>query len=234
MAIKETSIYTSGEYVEQNPTYHVEDSSWKAGQILKLIVKHELRPLSICEIGCGAGEVLRQLQLSLPAQTELFGYEISPQAFALCKARESERLHFYCGDLLANETAHFDLMLCIDVFEHVENYLGFLRELRGKATHTIFHIPLDLSAQWVARRAPIMREREQAGHLHYFTKETALATLRDTGYEIRDWFYTPGAIAHPRSLKAKLAGWPRRLLSTINQDLVVRVLGGYSLLVLAK
>ena len=228
------SIYQTGEYVERNPTYHVEDSGWKAGQIVKLIEKHELRPLSICEVGCGAGEVLRQLQLSLPAQTEFLGYEISPHAFALCKARENERLHFYCADLLANETAHFDLLLCIDVFEHVENYLGFLRELHGKATHTIFHIPLDLSAQWVARRAPIMREREQAGHLHYFTKETALATLRDTGYEICDWFYTPGAIANPRSLKAKLASWPRRLLSTINQDLVVRVLGGYSLLVLAK
>ena len=90
MATSKKSIYQTGEYVERNPTYHVEDSSWKAGQILKLIEKHELRPLSICEVGCGAGEVLRQLQLSLPAQTEFFGYEISPQAFALCKARENE------------------------------------------------------------------------------------------------------------------------------------------------
>jgi hypothetical protein len=79
-----------------------------------------------------------------------------------------------------------------------------------------------------------MRERQQAGHLHYFTKETALATLRDTGYDVVDWFYTAGAIANPRSVKARLASWPRRLLSGINQDWVVRVLGGYSLLVLAK
>ena len=228
------SIYQTGEYVERNPTYHVEDSSWKAAQSLKLIEKHDLQPRSVCEVGCGAGEVLKQLQLSFPAETEFFGYEISPQAFALFQARENERLHFYCSDLLANKTAHFDLLLCIDVFEHVENYLGFLRDLRGKARHKIFHIPLDLSAQWVARTRPIMREREQAGHLHYFTKETALATLQDTGYEVRDWFYTPGAIASPRSIKARLASWPRRLLSALNQDLVVRILGGYSLLVLAE
>ncbi len=228
------SVYQTGEYLERNPTYHVEDSSWKATQILKMIEKHDLQPQSLCEVGCGAGEVLKQLQLSLPAGTEFFGYEISPQAFALCQARENERLHFYCSDLLANKTAHFDLLLCIDVFEHVQDYLGFLRELRGKATHKIFHIPLDLSAQWVARNRPIMREREQAGHLHYFTKETALATLQDTGYRISDWFYTPGALARPRSIKARLASWPRRLLSTLNQDLVVRILGGYSLLVLAE
>jgi cyclopropane fatty-acyl-phospholipid synthase-like methyltransferase len=227
-------IYRSGAYLEQNPSYHVEDSAWKAGEIVKMIEKHAVEPHSVCEVGCGAGEVLRQLQLKLPPDTMFFGYEISPQAFALCQTRENERLQFYCSDLLANKTAQFDLLLCIDVFEHVENYLGFLRELRGKATRTIFHIPLDLSAQWVSRRGPIMRERKQGGHLHYFTKETALATLEDCGYEVRDWCYTAGAIANPRSVKAKLASWPRRLLSKVNQDLVVRVLGGYSLLVLAE
>ena len=79
-----------------------------------------------------------------------------------------------------------------------------------------------------------MKQREEVGHLHYFTKETALATLRDAGYEIVDWCYTPGALLNPRSLKAKLVSLPRKLLSALNQDLTSRVLGGYSLLVLAK
>jgi len=236
MTVADTNqtIYQTGEYVEKNPTYHVEDSPWKAAQVLMLIEKHHLTPRTICEVGCGAGEILRQLQLILPDNTRFCGYEISPQAFALCRERENDRLHFFCEDLIAGEGAAFDLLLCLDVFEHVEDYFGFLRGLRGKATHKIFHIPLDLSVQWVWRCRPIMREREQGGHLHYFTKETALATLRDAGYEVVDWCYTPGALANPRSVKARLASWPRRLLSALNQDQVVRVLGGYSLLVLAK
>ena len=236
MTVADTNqtIYQTGEYVEKNPTYHVEDSPWKAAQVLMLIEKHHLTPRTICEVGCGAGEILRQLQLILPDNTRFCGYEISPQAFALCRERENDRLHFFCEDLIASEGAAFDLLLCLDVFEHVEDYFGFLRGLRGKATHKIFHIPLDLSVQWVWRCRPIMREREQGGHLHYFTKETALATLRDAGYEVVDWCYTPGALANPRSVKARLASWPRRLLSALNQDQVVRVLGGYSLLVLAK
>ncbi len=228
------SIYQSGEYVERNPTYHVEDSAWKAGQVLKLIRKHKLQPRTVCEVGCGAGEILKQLQMALPPETDFLGYEISPQAFALCRQRENDRLRFFRADLITSDSPAFDLLLCLDVLEHVEDYFGFLRGLRGKATHKIFHIPLDLSAQWVWRADPIMRERQQAGHLHYFTKETALATLRDTGYDVVDWFYTAGAIANPRSVKARLASWPRRLLSEMNQDWVVRVLGGYSLLVLAK
>ena len=237
MTITETnehSIYQTGEYADRNPTYHVEDSAWKASQILRMIEKHALRPKTICEVGCGAGEILKQLQSTLPADTRFFGYEISPQAFALCQKRANDHLRFFCEDLLATETEPFDLLLCLDVFEHVEDYFGFLRGLRAKAEHKIFHVPLDLSVQWIWRREPIMREREQAGHLHYFTKETALATLQDAGYEVLDWFYTPGAIANPRSVKAKLASWPRKILSAVNQDLVVRILGGYSLLVLAK
>jgi hypothetical protein len=228
------SIYQTGEYVDRNPTYHVEDSAWKAGQILRMIEKHELRPQLICEVGCGAGEILKQLQSRLPTATQFVGYEISPQAFALCQERANERLRFFCEDLIAAQSEEFDLLLCLDVFEHVEDYLGFLRGLHDKAAFKIFHIPLDLSVQWLWRKRPIMREREQAGHLHYFMKETALATLQDAGYEVIDWFYTPGAIANPRSVKARLASLPRRLLSAINQDLVVRILGGYSLLVLAK
>ena len=227
-------MYQTGEYLEKNPTYHVEDSPFKADQILTMIKKHNLQPHSICEVGCGAGEILNQLQKKLPSDVQFYGYEISPQAFELCQQRENERLHFFCEDLLKSTSVMFDLLLCLDVFEHVEDYLGFLKSLRTRAEHKIFHIPLDLSVQWLWRTTPILRGREQLGHLHYFNKETALATVEYAGYEVMDWFYTPGAIANPRSLKAKLASFPRRILSGVNQDLVVRILGGYSLLVLAK
>jgi cyclopropane fatty-acyl-phospholipid synthase-like methyltransferase len=228
------SIYQSGEYVEKNPTYHVEDSPWKAQQILKLMRRHQLEARTVCEIGCGAGEILRQLQTHLPLTTEFYGYEISPQGFALCAERAGERLQFFREDLLASRAGPFDLLLCIDVFEHVEDYMGFLRRLRPKARYHIFHIPLDLSAQSVLRASPVMLERALVGHLHYFMKETALATLSDTGYEVMDWFYTPGALNNPRSIKARLASWPRKICSLINQDLTVRLLGGYSLLALTK
>jgi len=228
------NIYETGEYVERNPTYHVEDSPWKARQILRIIRKNSLEPRTVCEIGCGAGEILKQLQSSMPDDTEFSGYEISPQAFALGQLRENERLHFYCEDLIKADRPYFDLLLCIDVFEHVQDYIGFLRDLRSKARYKLFHIPLDMSAQWVMRGRPILREREQAGHLHYFMKDTALAALRDAGYQVLDWSYTPGAIDQPRSVKAKMASLPRRLLVRLNQDFAVRLLGGYSLLVLTE
>jgi hypothetical protein len=230
----ERNIYLDGQYLLDNPLYHTEDSPWKAQQILKMISKPNIKITSVCEVGCGAGEILRQLQLGMPEDTIFCGYEISPQGFELCKQRENERLVFYGEDLLATDTESFDLLLCIDVFEHVEDYIGFLRKLRKKARYKIFHIPLDMSVQTVLRCAPIIQGRATVGHLHYFMKETALCTLEDAGYEIEDYFYTPARIDGAKTLKAKLAKLPRIVFSLISPDLTARILGGYSLLVLAK
>ncbi len=228
-------LYTSGEYLEKNPTWHVEDSAWKARQIIKILNKNNIQPKSICEVGCGAGEILNQLYLKMPEDTVFAGYEISPQAFDLCKKRAKERLSYYLRDLLQDKEAFFDVVLCIDVLEHLEDYFAFLRNLKGKGQYKIFHIPLDLSVQTVLRSFPILSARNSVGHIHYFTKEIAIEILKDTSYEILDYFYTAGSIDLPaKSLKSLLAKFPRKVLFKLSKDMTVRILGGYSLLILTK
>jgi len=232
--MKET-MYTTGEYIAQNPTWHVEDSAWKAKQIVKIAEKNRLQPNSIGEVGCGAGEILNQLQLQLPNHISFVGYEISPQAFELCRQRQKERLQFYLKDLLQDDSAFFDIVLAMDVFEHIEDYFGFLRKLRPKGQFKIFHIPLEICVQNVLRCRPILKARQNLGHIHCFTKETALAALMETGYEIMDYFYTAGSIDLPsKSFKSFLARFPRKITYRFNKDLAVRIFGGYSLLVLTK
>jgi hypothetical protein len=60
------------------------------------------------------------------------GYEISPQAFEICKKKERQNLRYFLRDLLDDNEAVFELVLAIDVFEHIEDYIGFLRKLRAK------------------------------------------------------------------------------------------------------
>ena len=228
-------IYSDGRYFEINPTWHEEDSPWKAEQIARILKKNGIQPSSICEIGCGAGEILRNLKNQFNENVTCSGYEISPQAFEICKRKESENLEFHFDDLLANEGIQFDVVMAIDVFEHVEDYFGFLRKLHSKGRYQVFHIPLDLSVQTVIRGFPITNARKLVGHIHYFTKETALATLNDTGYEVVDYFYTNGLVDLPhRGWKSWLLKLPRKVLFFIHNDWSVRILGGSSLLVLTK
>jgi 2-polyprenyl-3-methyl-5-hydroxy-6-metoxy-1,4-benzoquinol methylase len=228
------SFYTEGKYLDKNPTWHAADSSWKAQQILKLMHRNRLNPKTICEVGCGAGEVLRHVHEALGKGIVSDGYEISPQAFELCRKLSKDNLRFHCEDLLRNQNLRFDLILVIDVVEHIENCFDFLRALRKKGQFFIFHFPLDMSAQMIVRGTPIMKLRNTVGHVHYFMKDTVLALLKDTGYEVADFFYTPTDLAlRAQSIKAWLARVPRRILYSISPDLAVRLVGGFSVLVLA-
>ena len=155
-------------YLQANPTWHVEDSAWKATQILQMLERNKLQPKSVVEIGCGAGEILNQLQQRMTDKAIQFsGYEIAPDAFKLAQTREKENLHFYCEDFLQNNNS-YDLLLMIDVFEHVDDYIGFIKKCSTKAGYKIFHIPLDISLWSVLTNYPASA-RKQVGHLHYFT-----------------------------------------------------------------
>ena len=228
-------MYKQGEYLEKHPTWHIEDSPWKAEQVIKIITKNHLQPTSICEVGCGAGEILNQLHSKLPHHIKYSGYEISAQAYSLCQKRKKDRLQFYLKNLFDDIEAFFDVALAIDIIEHIENCFSFLRELKKKAEYKIFHIPLELSVQTVFRSKPILKSRQVTGHIHYFTKETAIAMLNDTGYEVLDHFYTGVSTdLHTNSFKTLFARLPRKIMYKFNKDIAVRIFGGYSLMILAK
>jgi SAM-dependent methyltransferase len=199
-----------------------------------MLQKNSLKPKTVCEVGCGAGEVLKLLQEKMDNACNFCGYEISPQALEICKSKANERLQFKLADISQEEGAFFDMILVLDVIEHVEDYYGFLKGIRPKSDLKIFHFPLDLSVQAVLRKRGLLTRRELYGHIQYFTKETALETLKDVGYELLDYFYTPRCIELAKQMIQKIAILPRKVCFAIHPDLAVRILGGYSLLVLAK
>ena len=82
----------------------------------------------------------------------------------------------------------------------------------------------------------MMNARKKVGHLHYFTPETAIASLEDCGYSVVDSFYTTKFSIPNKShkLKTKIAKLPRKLLYLMSPDLMVKFFSGCSLIVLAE
>jgi cyclopropane fatty-acyl-phospholipid synthase-like methyltransferase len=233
MSSLQSTIYTDGTYLLNNPEWHADDSAWKARHIASLLRKHAIDPANVAEIGCGAGEVLRSLSLEFP-DARLTGYDISPNALRICSRKANERMSFVLGSLLEAEE-RYELALAIDVFEHVEDCFAFLRQLRTKARYKVFHIPLELSALQVLRAQPLIDARRSVGHIHHFNKDTALATLEDCGYTVIDCHYTSGRTElGGLGWKSRLLKAPREALFRVSPDLAARSLGGYSLLVLAR
>lgn len=227
-------FYRDGGYAAANPSWHEADAPWKARQIRSILEDNDVSFETFCEVGCGTGEILVQLSEAFPGAT-FTGYDISPQAFELAQRRQRPRVTFHAKDVLAEPEGPFDVVLVADVIEHVEDYVGFTRGVRELGALKVFHIPLDLSVQSVARMRPIMGLRRGVGHIHYFTKDTALALLQDCGHEVLDWRYTASRLELPDQARSSRVVAPlRRAAFRWDPDLTVRVLGGYSLLVLAK
>jgi SAM-dependent methyltransferase len=227
------SIYTDGSYISKSSgTWHLEDSPFKARWIMQMLARHpDFNPARVCEIGCGAGGILVELQKTFPEGSLFTGYEISPQAHAMSLQFSNAQIRFVLGSAF-EDSESYDLALVMDVIEHVEDCFAFLRQTKLKARITILHIPLD------AHVSAILRARnswDTAGHIHIFTIETALKTLEYSGYRVRDWFLTEGAATVPTgSTRTQLANLVRRPLSKFSPKLSARLLGGSSLLVFAE
>ena len=207
----------------------------KRERILEIINRNRLKLKSICDLGCGAGVVLACLHCKLDADVNCIGYEPSPQAFSVAQAKATSRLSFPQASTL-DKMAHFDAILLIDVIEHLDDYIGYLRNIRPHADYFILHIPLDLSVLSVLRDWPIMKRRRGVGHLHYFTKSTALASLTDLGFRIVDYFYTEIRRPAEKNFRTTLLRWfPLACLSALGfRDLGVRIFGEHSLMILAE
>ncbi|WP_244982427.1 class I SAM-dependent methyltransferase [Cylindrospermopsis raciborskii] len=204
---------------------------------------HQINPLSICEVGCGSGDILRHLHQLYP-NTHFVGYDISPQAAEFWESDAinntkhiggGETISFVLADFHENNTDKYDVLLMLDVFEHVRDPFTFLEESHRHADRFVFHIPLDLSASSVLRGKPLLEARDRTGHLHFYTKDLALTTLRECGFKIIEWRYTGAALNMPnRSLKTNLFRLPRYVVYAVNKDWGTRLLGGETLIVLAE
>ena len=226
--------YVSNEYYKHNPTWDRADSPWKAKKVVEIINKKRLKPSSICEVGCGAGGVLSELRSIYP-NAALCGYDIAPDASNFWHSYQNLDIDFFLGDFFKLNRRKYDLLLILDVIEHVANPYSFLSKLRFSSNYYIFHIPLDLSAINVLREKPLLKARNKVGHLHYFTKNLALSLLNESGYDIIEWWYSGATSAVFKSRwKTMLAFFPRRLAYALSKDISVRALGGETLFALTR
>jgi len=210
--------------------WHEEDSPWKAEKIFKILSDNHVNPKTVSEIGCGDGSVLSNLTHHYDESVTFSGFETEDEEFAVCKLKEKENLHFYQQDLLKVDN-YFDVVMAINVFTHVRDYLGFLSKLRLKGEYKVFYIPLQVTIYYMLRSRSMQNKEYIRSHLHHFNKDTALGTLQGTGYQIVDYHYVSRYVDNPNP---KLRDYIWKLLFAINKDFAAKLFGGFWLMVVAK
>ncbi|MGH8403537.1 MAG: class I SAM-dependent methyltransferase, partial [Gammaproteobacteria bacterium] len=112
--VLDRNMYMDGGYLEKNPLWHADESPFKVTQILQMLQTNHLHAKTICEVGCGAGEVLKLLQERMDSTCQFWGYDISPQALKIGQSKANERLQFKLADISQEVNTFFDLILVLD------------------------------------------------------------------------------------------------------------------------
>ena len=220
------------QYFQHNKNWHEEDAEYKLKIIRNIIDKNTLNFNSCADVGCGSGGILNLLSNVYP-NIKFTGYDIHDELEKFWKNNKKLNLNFNKKHIMEIKN-YYDLILCIDVFEHVEDYIGFLKTLKNKSKYHIFNIPLDMCALKVFGKG-MSNARENVGHLHYFNKFTAISTLNDCNYKIIDFKLNPGFMFEKnRNFLQKIFLLPRYFFYFISPNIAAELLGGISLTVLTK
>ncbi|MGD2080015.1 MAG: hypothetical protein PVJ36_02645 [Nitrospirota bacterium] len=151
------------------------------------------------------------------------------------KRRVNERLHYEGNDFLQEKDVLYYVILLMYVIAHLEICFCLFRDIKLKSRYKILQIPLNFLVLSVLLGTPLIRGRENGGHIHYNTKEFALMVMRELGNRGLGYFYTASTIGLPsKSAMSPIARLPIRFLSVLSRDLAFLSWGGCSLMVLAE
>jgi SAM-dependent methyltransferase len=221
------------DYAALNPGWHAEDAEDKAAAVMKSLERARLHPRSVCDVGCGTGDVLARLHRMLGTERAV-GYDISRRAIELACAHEAAGLRFVAG-AVEPDVEPFDLMLVLDVVEHVPDPVGFLSSLRRVAPMAIMNIPLELSVLKVVSPDSLARGRRALGHVHYFNEGVVYELLHEAGYSLDDaWFSPPGTGRVVRDPWRRVLRAAQRAATGVSPRIAARTIGGSSLMLVAS
>ena len=233
--------YINGKYWIDNKTLHQEDSDFKFRNLFTLIKRnHSISLKGIVDIGCGAGKIIYNFSKDYP-KIKCVGVDLSETIIEHAKLNYiNPNLRYYTEKEFIRNEDDLNLVILADVFEHVENYIGFLKEARSKYQYQLFNIPLDLSVRYLLNNRPLVT-RATVGHLHYFYDKLILKILEENGFKIIDYLYANNIENELKKLKgfSKYIQLAKKyfqglLVVIFGKSMASRIYGGYSLSVLCE
>ena len=163
-------------------------------------VRREITPLlpalseQVLEVGCGAGATLQWLQQSGRCRRTV-GIELFPEAAERARGRIDELLVGNAEALLPAHfaPASFDLVLCLDVLEHMVDPWAFITRVQAlmkpgavliasipNVRHARVVLPLLLGGRWRYEESGILDRT----HLRFFTHGSAQALVSPPGLHV--------------------------------------------------
>ncbi|PIP61135.1 hypothetical protein COW99_05950 [Candidatus Roizmanbacteria bacterium CG22_combo_CG10-13_8_21_14_all_38_20] len=225
------------EYIRKNPGLHIEDSEFKAAEILHILPSN-ITVNSLLDVACGAGKISLILGSKLSIE-KIVGIDISKTIIE--KARELDTKHevtWKVTDIFSyRPKSIFDLIICIDIVEHIKNDYKFLQKLGDLGNRVVVKAPIEDSLFYkFLKKAKIFDgwkfTENKFGHLHHYGEGSLDKLISRAGWKIvrSSTAYVP---KRPK-LKWKIIGTITYPLRVFDNKHILRLFGGYKMYYLEK
>jgi SAM-dependent methyltransferase len=185
---------------EQNGYYNEKEYKYFTASRRDILPLLPEQAEKVLEIGCGHGDTLLWLK-TIRNCKKLAGVELFPEAAAKARERLDVVVEGNVEALeLPFEPNEFDLVLCLDVLEHLADPWAVVKRLTAllkpggsliasipNVKHHSVVLPLLLRGRWDYLPAGVLDKT----HLRYFTKATAIELLESAGLTV-DKLYSTG------------------------------------------
>lgn len=150
---------------------------------------------SLLDVGCASGYMLSQIQKTFP-EKEYSGVDIYDKAIRFAKQKyPSIRFKVASADKLPFEEGEFDLIICYETIEHVEDPTSSLKEMkRVLKKGGLLVLAMD-SGNWMFRAIWFVWEKTtgkvwEGAHLHPFNHHELETVVLKSGFKIKDKIFS--------------------------------------------
>lgn len=223
------------EYIEKNPTMHLEDSLMKVNQIIQ-VIPPTLKVKRLLDVACGAGLITIELAKKLNS-TNNVGVDISKEMIKKAKLLDKEKLvKWKVADIFEYKAAKtFDLVTGIDILEHIENDKEFLKTVSRLGKFILIRTPLEKTGFSTFLRKtgiydPWKDTEKRFGHIHHYDEQDLYSLFKSCNLKIVK------SVSVPLAKRSKLIWEIFRLLfypiALFSLEKMVKVSGGFKIILL--
>lgn len=225
----------NNKYLSLNPDWHWEDAPRKFHEITQILPLEKYDRM--LDIGCGIG-VLTRIIADYYRCGDITGLDISKTAIE--KATELDKagqVNWVKGDIFSlTSNIVYDVVLCVDVIEHLKEVNKFFKVVRGLAKLMVVRLPIEQTILNSLMRTLLIKDEyerleKKYGHINHFTPVAIKKLLKQLDFEILD--YKAFSIPPRTSLWLDFFRRLESLTIASVPDLTLRLFGGFLVLLIS-
>lgn len=177
------------EYIKNNPDLHIKDTDDKVRMIELLLSKFNIKFNSILDVACGSGRILLDIASKYKVGN-ICGVDTSENMISIAKINDiNKKASWIISDLLNFNSKNYDLILAIDIIEHIKEDRTALEKIKNLGKFFVIKVPIE--DNFINKIVKILSfgsinewkfTEKKYGHIHHYSEREFIDLIKNLDY----------------------------------------------------